>query len=252
MKVNVEASGQATVEFESLEELNTEYRQNLSAGGLSLTTTVELPEFTPLQLILRLTEGSEVTVPAIVVRRFPGMLAVAIEGNAEEIFTQLSTPPVVKGIAISETAPANAESKEEEKPDQNVWDRLRNMTRTEKLMLATKADRSERAVLAQDNDAQVLFYLLKNPRIGTEEVVRIARSPLLAASTADLIAKTTQWSTSPEIRCALVSNPRTPTPLALKLLPTLPENELRSIAKGNAFNQALKQAALRLVISRNK
>ena len=46
------------------------------------------------------------------------------------------------------------------------------------------------------------------------------------------------------------ANPRTPTPLALKLLPTLPELEIRHIAKSTGVSQALKQAALRIVISR--
>jgi hypothetical protein len=105
-------------------------------------------------------------------------------------------------------------------------------------------------VLIQENDAQVLYSLLKNPRITTDEVARIARSSLLSSVTADLISKTTQWSTSLEIRAALVHNPRTPTPLALRLLPTLPESEIRQIAKATAVSQALRQAALKLVINR--
>jgi hypothetical protein len=127
---------------------------------------------------------------------------------------------------------------------------VRNLSRVEKLLLAPKADRSERTVLLQDNDAQVLYSLLKNPRITNEEVIRIARSPLLAAASADLIAKTATWASNSEVRSALVHNPRTPTPLALKLLPTLPEPDIRQIAKSSAVSQALKQAALRIVINR--
>ena len=72
----------------------------------------------------------------------------------------------------------------------------------------------------------------------------------ISAAVADLIAKTTQWSSNQEIRSAIVNNPRTPTPLALKLLATLPEPEIRHIAKSTAVSQSLKQAALRIVISR--
>jgi hypothetical protein len=104
--------------------------------------------------------------------------------------------------------------------------------------------------LIQDNDAQVIFSLLKNPRISTEEVIRIARSPLLSSIAAELISKTTIWASNSEIRAALVHNARTPTPLALKLLPTLPEPDIRQIAKSSAVSQALKQAALRIVINR--
>jgi len=134
--------------------------------------------------------------------------------------------------------------------EQSSWDKIRNLSRIEKLLLAPKADRSERQVLIQDNDAQVVFSLLKNPRLTTEEVVRIARSPLLSSIAADLIAKTTIWASNSEIRAALVHNQRTPTPLAIKLLPTLPEPEIRQIAKSGGVSQALKQAALRIVINR--
>lgn len=57
----------------------------------------------------------------------------------------------------------------------SVWDRIRAMPYAEKMILGGKADRTERAVLIQDNDQQLLYYLLKNPRVTTEEVLRIAR-----------------------------------------------------------------------------
>jgi hypothetical protein len=125
------------------------------------------------------------------------------------------------------------------------------MSRNEKLLLAPKASRSERAVLTQENDAQVLYFLLKNPRITVEEVARIAKSPQITAPTADLIAKTSQWSTSADIRVSLVNNPKTPSQLALKLLPTLPEPEIRRIAKATAVSQVIRQAALRIVINKS-
>ncbi len=46
------------------------------------------------------------------------------------------------------------------------------------------------------------------------------------------------------------NNPRVPTPLALKLLGTPPEPEIRHMAKSTGVSQALKQAAPRIVMSR--
>jgi hypothetical protein len=237
VKATINYSGDAVVEFETGEELQFEYENNLSAGGLCFPSETRLPEFSPINLTLKLSGRGEIVVPATVVRQMDGALAVAIEGSAEKIFAALNTSP-----ATEETP--------NQRKEQNAWDRVRDLSRTEKLLLAPKADRSERAVLIQENDAQVLFSLLKNPRITTDEVARIARSPLLSSVTADLISKTTQWTNSPEIRIALVHNPRTPTPLALRLLPTLPEPEIRQIAKATAVSQALRQAALKLVIYR--
>ncbi|HEX8087976.1 MAG TPA: hypothetical protein VF762_03940 [Blastocatellia bacterium] len=238
MKATISYPGDAAVEFETEEELRAEYENNLSAGGLCFPAESRLPELSSINLTLRLSGQGQIVVAATVVRQMDGALAVAIEERPERILAALNTGP-----AAEEAPPRRKE--------QNAWDRVRDLSRTEKLLLAPKADRSERAVLIQENDAQVLYSLLKNPRITTDEVARIARSSLLSSVTADLISKTTQWSSSTEIRAALVHNPRTPTPLALRLLPTLPESEIRQIAKATAVSQALRQAALRLVINRN-
>jgi hypothetical protein len=45
----------------------------------------------------------------------------------------------------------------------------------------------------------------------------------------------------------LVHNPKIPLPFALRILPTLPDHEVRAIAKGAATSMPLKQAALRRV-----
>jgi PilZ domain len=237
VRVTINHSCDVIVEFESGEELQAEYDNNLSAGGLCFPAEARLPEFSSINLTLKLSGRGEIVVPATVVRQMDGALAVAMEESPEKIFAALTA-----GSATEEAPP--------QRKEQNAWDRVRDLSRTEKLLLAPKADRSERAVLIQENDAQVLYSLLKNPRITTDEVARIARSSLLSSVTADLISKTTQWSGSQEIRAALVHNPRTPTPLALRLLPTLPESEIRQIAKATAVSQALRQAALKLVIYR--
>lgn len=241
MIVTTLASEQFLVEFESEDEFRAEYEANLSAGGLCFQTDIKLPEFTALRLTLRLTGGGQIEVPAMVVRVMDSALAVAIETPPEKIQEALAKK------ADTSQDPANQSVA---RTEQNAWDRVRNLTRMEKLLLAPKAERGERAVLMQDKDPQIVYSLLKNPRISTEEVLRIARSPLVTAATVELIAKTTIWTSSSEIRAALVHNARTPTPLALKLLPTLPEPEIRQIAKSSAVSQALKQAALRIVINR--
>ncbi len=237
MKVTEIASEHFSIEFENEDEFKAEYDTNISAGGLFFETSSQLPEFTSIQLTLKLPEGSQMMVPATVVRSMGTALAVSLEQPAELIWSTLTA-------RIPET------DQDTSRVEQNSWERIRNLSRTEKLLLAPKADRSERQVLIQDNDAQVIFSLLKNPRITAEEVIRIARSPLLSSIAAELIAKTTIWAGNSEIRAALVHNPRTPTPLAIKLLPTLPEPEIRQIAKSGGVSQALKQAALRIVINR--
>jgi hypothetical protein len=47
-----------------------------------------------------------------------------------------------------------------------------------------------------------------------------------------------------DVRLGLVHNPKTPPAFALRILPTLPDADVRAIARGGT-SMALKQAALR-------
>jgi plasmid stability protein len=246
VKITKESIEAFSVEFESEEELQREFETNLSAGGLLLSSTEKPTEMSTIQLNLKLTEGGSFTTGATVVRLFDGAFAVSVEANPREILSSLTARPEAPA---QEDATDDGEELTSEKRA-SVWDRVRALPYAEKIILATKTDRSERAVLIQENDPQILYYLLKNPRITTEEVLRIARMTSISAMAADLIAKTTQWSTNQEIRSALVNNPRTAPSLALKLLATLSEREIRHIAKSTAVSQPLKQAAVKILLNR--
>ena len=94
----------------------------------------------------------------------------------------------------------------------------------------------------------MLFALLKNPRLALDEVLRVAKSSFLSFQAAELILKTNPWFANLDVRVALIRNPKLPTcrsPCAS--CPTLPDNEVRVIAKGAATSMALKQAALKRV-----
>jgi hypothetical protein len=61
--------------------------------------------------------------------------------------------------------------------------------------------------------------------------------------------KASQWMGSLDVRVALIHNPKTPPAFAMRILPTLPEAEVRAIARAGT-NMALKTAALRLLQAR--
>ena len=133
---------------------------------------------------------------------------------------------------------------------QSRLDELRAMPRPQKLILAGKADRATRMLLIRDVDPQVLYYVCKNPRITLDEILEVTRLGTLSGTVADLIATTSQWVQSEQVRLNLVQNPKTPTPTALKLLPGLNIRHLQAMAKSWNIKPQVKQAALKLVIER--
>jgi hypothetical protein len=232
MNVIRTASAAFTVEFENEEELRAEHRANLSMGGLRLVTSEAAALNATLLVTLRGPWGGESFARATVVAILPDGMALSIDGNAEEHFARLMTKP------------ADDSSDETLEKKQNTWDRVRALSQMEKLLLAAKADRTERALLLQDNDPRVLLSVLRNPRLTADEVARLAKSSFLTYQIADVIIKTSQWMANLDVRLGLIHNAKTPPAFAMRILPTLPESEVRSIARAGT-NMALKTAALR-------
>lgn len=239
MRSDMTRPGAFRVEFDSPAELAAVERTSLAVGGLLVAASEPLPADSAVALTLCIAGGPEVAVQARVVAVLPGALALHLEGIPAEIVRALLAPAPAAAATVEDGQPTD------EAASISLWERLRRMTPPQKMMLAGKADRLERAILVQDSDPQVLFALLKNPRLGTDEVLRVAKSSFLSFQAAELILKTQPWFANLDVRVALIHNPKLPMPFALRILPTLPDNEVRIISRGAATSMALKQAALR-------
>jgi len=245
MKVERTGNAAYVVTFQDEAELRHEEKTNLAVGGLFLRQADALPLFSVVEITLRLAGGGEARRQASVVGATPGGLALHLEGSTADLVASLLPAPTPAPTPEAETTETAGTA---DADPGTLWEQLRGMTPPQKILLAPKADRTTRALMLQDNDPMLLFALLKNPRLSLDEVVRIAKSSALGFQAAELILKTPQWSGNLDIRVALIHNPKLPLPIALRILPSLPDNEVRVIAKGGATSAALKQAALRKVI----
>jgi hypothetical protein len=154
----------------------------------------------------------------------------------------LGTPAPLAELAEALRAPAEPEAEAEGPPRGALTDRIKAMSVQQKMQLALSGSREERLALIRDPTKVAHLFVLKNPRIGVDEVQYAARSPNLAPDAIRMIAEHQEWSGSAAICTALVRNPKTPLPIALKLLERVPMSELRAIAKGGARDQLVHAA----------
>ncbi|MEO8034075.1 MAG: hypothetical protein ABI837_06545 [Acidobacteriota bacterium] len=263
MRVSRTAAAAFTIEFESEAELREEHRTNLSIGALRVPTSESVALNAMILLTLRGPGGGEAFASATVVMALPDSIALALNGNADEILARLlagtttgetgandalqphdEAPLPTEGEATAAEEDASPTSDNTPEKRQNAWDVVRSLSQIEKILLAVKAERTERALLLADSDPRVLLSLLRNPRLTADEVTRLAKSSSLNFQIADVIMKAGQWMGSLDVRLALIQNAKTPPAFALRILPTLPDAEVKAIARGGT-SMALKQAALR-------
>jgi hypothetical protein len=121
---------------------------------------------------------------------------------------------------------------------------------SEKRELARTGSRELRALLVRDSNSQVQEAVLDSPRITEVEIVAFARSPKISSALLRKIASNRAWLKNYQVRLALVSNPMTPLPLALKLVTTLRDSDLAALAKSKGLPEELVVTAERTTAQR--
>ncbi len=130
--------------------------------------------------------------------------------------------------------------------------RIRKMDPNQRFRLAVKASRPERTILIRDNSPQVLLGLLSHPRIEDREVKAIVDSAFSTGAIMQRVASNRKWMSNAEIQLAVVRSPKTPPPLAIKLMPTLRTSDLRALAKGSMSRETIRRAALKVYMQRTR
>jgi len=121
--------------------------------------------------------------------------------------------------------------------------RIMTMTMGDKIRLALSGDADVRAHLMKERSSAIQLSLLKNPKVGLDEVVFLARSPLISADVVEAISRHNFYGKSQVIAAALVRNPKTPISMAIQLVNKLVVADLRQVAKGAGVRAQIAAAA---------
>jgi len=128
--------------------------------------------------------------------------------------------------------------------------RIRAMPATLKIMLALKADREERLALANDPDPQVVQFLLKNAKLGLDEIRAISARPTLSHQHVVTIAGNPTWFNDERVRLNLARNPRLPELLVNQVLESLSVAQLRIVIAAVSTSGRARQLAHKILYNK--
>ena len=235
-----------TAQFASLEEYAAAFAGEIAHGGLLVrgATVKDAPAMSECRVRVEVAGVGQVEVGA--------RIAAAVAGVGVAVLFS-PTPPELAALAqgkgaapaapepAGEAVPAGGEE-EEEGPPGPMAERLRALNASQKMALALSASREERFHLLRDPNKLLHVYVLRNPRIGLDEVQWAARMSTLSPEALKMISEHREWGSNSTVCTALVRNPRTPLPIAVRLLEKIPASEVRAIAKGGARDQVVQAA----------
>lgn len=171
------------------------------------------------------------------------------------------TPAAMPALTIDpDTTPdPDSQSDEEDEPDDpsdegkerkrlalNAAERLRGISLAEQIKIARGPSASERMALERMYGKNVWEALLRNPGLTAPEVSRLARLGTLPRVLMELIVANNTWLQVPEIRRALLANPRLGADQIPRVLRFLPKHELKLAATIPAYPHAVRSVAKRM------
>ncbi|HVV84514.1 MAG TPA: hypothetical protein VHE35_15705, partial [Kofleriaceae bacterium] len=118
----------------------------------------------------------------------------------------------------------------------------------DRIQLALRGDRDDRMAIMRDRNRTAQIYVLRNPGLTFDEVCAIARMPSVAPDVLVQLAERREWGHRPEVAMALVRNPATPVPVAIKLVDFVSLTDLRLLAKDARTREPVQRAARRKLL----
>lgn len=175
--------------------------------------------------------------------------AIPSPASAEDVADADGEPeePGDEAADDSEEMPAD-----EEEVNLSKYQQALEMGISEKIKMALTGDKEWRNIFIKDANKLVSSAVLKNPRVTEGEVLMIAKNKSSSEELIRLITLEREWVKQYEIKRALVLNPRTPLPKALRYMGFLTEKDLKNLAKSRGVAQALVNNARRMLSDKNK
>lgn len=176
---------------------------------------------------------------------------------SQELAATAATQPLAGAMGGAEEqedgSPVEEEYEQEETEEFfSKYQLAQTMGIAEKIKMALTGDKEWRSILLKDANKLVNGSVIKNPRISEPEVLAICKASIQNEEIVRVICQNKEWLKNYQIRKALVVNPKTPLPVALKFMGTLTEKDLAVLAKSKNVSTVLVNNARRSLLNKKK
>jgi len=141
---------------------------------------------------------------------------------------------------------------DEEVKFESLYNRVQNMSISEKVKLASLGSKEARNLLIKEPNRLITQAVINSPKLTDDEVVSFAGNKNLTKEVPLLISNKKEFTKNYMVKVALVNNPKTPLPTAIKFLSHLMDKDLRSIAKSKNVPTVLSRTAGKMLINKGK
>lgn len=193
---------------------------------------------------------ADATISRLPREALDGYLATDVPAELCAFFLSRATPETVQPRAANESsAAANTDGKDEEdKGDDDEDPRLvSTLPIADRLKLATKGTREQRAQLIRDSNRIVATTVLTSPKLTESEVEAFAKMGNVSEDVLRIIGTNRSWLKNYSIVHAVTRNPKTPPAISMQLMHRLIEKDIKMLSKDRNVPEALRLSARRVL-----
>ena len=125
---------------------------------------------------------------------------------------------------------------------------LSSLSIVERMKLAMKGTRAQRAVLIRDSNKLVSAAVLSSPKLTETEVEAFAKMANVSEEVLRVIANNRAWTKNYTIISALTRNPKTPQAIAMQLVPRLNDRDMKGLSIDRNVPEAVRLIARKFVV----
>jgi hypothetical protein len=122
-------------------------------------------------------------------------------------------------------------------------EKIAAMGPAQRLQLAMRGTREERAILIRDPNRMVAMAVLSSPKISDSEIEHIAKMSNVSEDVLRVISNSRAWTKNYGILAALVKNSKTPVGMSLNMLPRLMEKDIKTLTTDRNISDVVRMAA---------
>jgi predicted component of type VI protein secretion system len=141
---------------------------------------------------------------------------------------------------------------DDEGPERHVREstvqKIASLNVAQRMTLAMKGSREERAVLVRDPNKIVAVAVLSSPKLTETEVESIAKMANVSDEILRMIGFSRAWTKNYTVVHALVRNPKTPVAISMNLLSRLGDRDLRNLSTNRNIPDVLRVSARKRVV----
>lgn len=248
------------VNYPSSELFKSANEQHLQQGGLFIGLTEFVDQYSKIDLEIYFDDGGSVSLNQCLV------VWSATEPDQDGLFkTSLQLQPEQQQDLQQQLNRVGSDSANEsiigqtEDGEQititaggegNLFANFEKLSRNEQIQLALKGNRPARQLILRKGSAEIMRFLLQNPKLSEYEVAEIAASRSSNQEMMEAISKNKDWMKIDRVRYNLIKNYNTPVPVALRFVPFLKVQDMNNLLKTRALRKPIETAIRRIVLNK--